>query len=97
MSDFLGIENLHLIFENQPELLEFTLNILNDRLIDHTKSDNFEECLNTIVQFYKKQDQINAYNEAVLNASSNKFFEKTNEFVKLKEESIKIVRKENDN
>ncbi len=97
MSEFLGVENVHLIFENQPELLEFTLNILNDRLIDHTKSDNFEECLETIVQFYKKQDQINAYNEAVLNASSNKFFEKTNEFVKLKEESIKIVRKENDN
>ena len=94
--DTLGVENLHLIFEHQKELLDLAMNILNDRMIDHTKSDNFDECLQTIVQFYQMQDQINAYNEAVLNASSNKFFEKTNEFVKLKEETIKIVRKEND-
>lgn len=94
--DILGVENLHIILENQPELLDLALSILNDRMIDHTKSDNFDECLNTIVQFYKKQDQINAYNEAVLNTSSNKFYEKTNKFVKLKEETIKIVRKEND-
>lgn len=95
-NDLLGVEKLHIILQNQPELLDLALNILNDRMIDHTKSENFDECLATIVQFYKKQDQINAYNEAVLNASSNKFYEKSNEFVKLKEETIKIVRKEND-
>lgn len=94
--DILGVENLESVFENQKELLDLATSILNDRMIDHTKSDNFDECLGTIVQFYKKQDQINAYNEAVLNTSSNKFYEKTNEFVKLKEETIKIVRKEND-
>lgn len=93
--DMLGVENLHIILETQPELLNLATEILNDRMIDHTKNDNFEECLGTIVQFYKKQDQINAYNEAVLNTSSNKFYEKTNKFVKLKEETIKIVRKEN--
>lgn len=94
-NEFIGIENLHLIFENQPELLDLSLRILNDKLIDHTKLENFEECLKAITDFYKKQDQIDAYNEAISNASSNKFYEKSDEYIKLKEESVKIIRKEN--
>ena len=91
----MGIENLHLIFENQKDLLEIALSILNDRLIDHTKQENFDECLASIIQFYNKQDQINAYNEAIANASNKGFLEKYNEYLKLKEGSVKIIRKEN--
>ena len=68
---------------------------MNDRMIDHTKQANFDECLDAIIEFYKKQDQINAYNEALSNASNNRFFEKYNEYLKLKEGSVKIIRKEN--
>lgn len=94
-NEFMGIENLHLIFENQKDLLEIALSILNDRLIDHTKQENFDECLASIIQFYNKQDQINAYNEAIANASNKGFLEKYNEYLKLKEGSVKIIRKEN--
>lgn len=94
-NDYLGIENLHTILEIQPELLNLAQTIINDRMIDHTKQENFDECLDAIIEFYKKQDQINAYNEALANASNNRFLEKYNEYLKLKEGSVKIIRKEN--
>ena len=81
--------------EIQPELLNLAQTIINDRMIDHTKQENFDECLDAIIEFYKKQDQINAYNEALANASNNRFLEKYNEYLKLKEGSDKIIRKEN--
>ena len=94
-NDYLGIENLYIILENSKELLDLAIEIVQNRFINVTLQENFDECLNAIIEFYKKQDQINAYNEAILSTSSNKFYEKSDEYIKLKEESIKIVRKEN--
>ena len=94
-NDYLGIENLYIILENSKELLDMAIEIVQNRFINVTLQENFDECLNAIIEFYKKQDQINAYNEAILSTSSNKFYEKSDEYIKLKEESIKIVRKEN--
>lgn len=93
-NDYLGIENLHLIFENNKDLLDLSLQIVNDRLIDHTTQSNFDECLNAIVDFDRRQSQIRAYNEIIANSKSNKFLEKFDEYMKLKDDSIKIVIKE---
>ena len=93
-NDYLGIENLHLMFENNIELLDLALQIVNDRLIDHTTQNNFDECLNAIIDFDRRQNEIRAYNEIIANSRSNKFFEKFDEYKKLKDDSIKIVVKD---
>lgn len=92
-NDYLGIENLHLIFENNKELLDLALEIVNDRLIDHTTQSNFDECLKAIIEFDKKQSQIRAYNEIIANSKSKEFLEKFDEYMKLKDDSVKIIIK----
>lgn len=92
-NDYLGIENLHLIFENNKELLDLALEIVNDRLIDHTTQSNFDECLKAIIEFDKKQSQIRAYNEIITNSKSKEFLEKFDEYMKLKDDSVKIIIK----
>lgn len=92
-NDYLGIENLHLIFENNKELLDLSLEIVNDRLIDHTTQSNFDECLKAIIEFDKKQSQIRAYNEIIANSKSKEFLEKFDEYMKLKDDSVKIIIK----
>ena len=92
-NDYLGIENLHLIFENNKELLDLALEIVNDRLIDHTTQSNFDECLKAIIEFDRKQSQIRAYNEIIANSKSKEFLEKFDEYMKLKDDSVKIIIK----
>ena len=92
-NDYLGIENLHLIFENNKELLDLALEIVNDRLIDHTTQSNFDECLKAIIEFDKKQSQIRVYNEIIANSKSKEFLEKFDEYMKLKDDSVKIIIK----
>lgn len=94
-NDYLGIENLHLIFKNNTELLKLSLEIVNDCLIDHTTKSNFDECLKAIIDFDHQQSKIRAYNDAIANSKSNDFLEKFDEYMKLKDNTVKIIKKNN--
>lgn len=85
----LNAQNLSELLSLDEHLKEVAQKILDDKFIDVTKKENFDECLNTIVQFYKRQD-----NAIIYNRISAEGINSADELVKARD--VKIIRKEDE-
>lgn len=92
--DGLGEELLYECLKNKPESLQLAKKIIEDKFIDSSSDQLFNDCLHIIDDYFKKVDNASLYNAMIYSQTNEEIKKNVDEFLKISKEQKKIVNKE---